>query len=280
MLVFNTISLLKEQLTKIRRQGNTIGFVPTMGALHEGHISLINRSKNETDYTVCSIFVNPAQFNNAADLEKYPRTVTEDSIMLEKAGCDILFLPSDAEMYPQVAQIRISFGELENVMEGKFRPGHFAGVGLVVSKLFHITVPDKAFFGQKDLQQCAVISCLINDLNFPLELVICPTIREKDGLAMSSRNRRLLPEFRKEAPILYQKLREAEKMLSDGEKPEKVQQIITEYFLKRSDIQLEYFEIADFHTLKSVKEIYPNQKIALCIAAFFGEIRLIDNIIF
>ena len=279
MLVFTQILPLRQHLKALRRQGKTTGLVPTMGALHEGHIALIRQSKQATDLTVCSIFVNPTQFNNPADLAKYPRTVEADSQLLSEAGCDILFLPETPEMYPQPAEIRFSFGSLETVMEGKFRPGHFAGVGLVVSKLFHIVEPDQAFFGQKDLQQCAVISKMVSDLNFDLELIICSTVREPDGLAMSSRNRRLTPENRRKAPILFQKLQEAASLLGQGNNPEGVQQKITAYFSSRPDLTLEYFEIVNALTLQPVLQAGNSEKTALCIAAFFGEVRLIDNLI-
>lgn len=283
MLVFHQISVLQEHLKKLRNQGLSIGFVPTMGALHQGHISLINQAKAQSDIVVCSIFVNPTQFNNAHDLAVYPRTLEADSQMLDTAGCDILFAPSAEEMYPKLPTMKFDFGALETVMEGAFRPGHFNGVGIVVSKLFHIVQPDKAFFGQKDLQQCAVISCMVNELSFHLELVICPTQREEDGLAMSSRNRNLSPEQRAIAPFLYQALNYAKASLLQDKEVSEVKTELAEFLKNIEGIELEYFEISDFDTLQpfhgTLSQNSGGGKIALCIAAFLGKTRLIDNII-
>lgn len=200
MHIFNTISETQQYLKAQQRAGKTIGFVPTMGALHAGHISLIERAKTENDLAVCSIFVNPTQFNNSDDLKKYPRTLERDCEMLRPVGCDVVFAPSAEEMYPSLPQLKMDFGTLETIMEGKFRPGHFNGVGIVVSKLFNIVKPDKAYFGLKDLQQVAVIRRMVQELSFDLEIIPCPTLRETDGLAMSSRNTRLSPEARALAP--------------------------------------------------------------------------------
>ncbi|NBB30388.1 pantoate--beta-alanine ligase [Cellulophaga sp. BC115SP] len=283
MLVFHQISVLQEHLKQLRNQGLTVGFVPTMGALHQGHISLINQAKAQSDIVVCSIFVNPTQFNNAHDLAVYPRTLEADSQMLDTAGCDILFAPPAEEMYPKLPTMKFDFGALETVMEGAFRPGHFNGVGIVVSKLFHIVQPDKAFFGQKDLQQCAVISCMVNELSFHLELVICPTQREEDGLAMSSRNRNLSPEQRAIAPFLYQALNYAKASLLQDKKVSEVKTELAEFLKNIEGIELEYFEISDFDTLQpfhgTLSQNSGGGKIALCIAAFLGKTRLIDNII-
>jgi pantoate--beta-alanine ligase len=213
-------------------------------------ISLINQAKAQSDIVVCSIFVNPTQFNNAHDLAVYPRTLEADSQMLDTAGCDILFAPSAEEMYPKLPTMKFDFGALETVMEGAFRPGHFNGVGIVVSKLFHIVQPDKAFFGQKDLQQCAVISCMVNELSFHLELVICPTQREEDGLAMSSRNRNISPEQRAIAPFLYQALNNAKASLLQDKEVSEVKTELAEFLKNIEGIELEYFEISDFDTLQ------------------------------
>ncbi|MDI9865823.1 pantoate--beta-alanine ligase [Flectobacillus sp. DC10W] len=283
MLVFHQISVLQEHLKQLRNQSLSVGFVPTMGALHQGHISLINQAKAQSDIVVCSIFVNPTQFNNAHDLAVYPRTLEADSQMLDTAGCDILFAPSAEEMYPQLPTMKFDFGTLETVMEGAFRPGHFNGVGIVVSKLFHIVQPNKAFFGQKDLQQCAVISCMVNELSFNLELIICPTQREEDGLAMSSRNRNLSPEQRAIAPAVYQALLQAKTGLLDGQEVSVVKHNLASYLASVEGIELEYFEISDFDTLLpfngTLSQSLEGSKIALCIAAFLGKTRLIDNII-
>lgn len=261
-----------------RLLGKSIGFVPTMGALHEGHLSLINKAKSETDLTVCSIFVNPTQFNNSHDLAVYPRTLEADCSLLERVACDVVFAPSADEMYPQMPTMTFDFGDLERVMEGAFRPGHFNGVGIVVSKLFHIVQPDKAFFGQKDLQQCAIVNQLIHNLSFDLEFVVCPTQRETDGLAMSSRNRNLSPEQRSIAPVLYKALQKGGDLLLNGQSSVQVKQAIEESLGNIQAIELEYFEIANKNTLAPIQEYVP-EKTALCIAAYLGKTRLIDNIL-
>lgn len=277
MQVFFEIKTLQTYLQNQRKSGKTIGFVPTMGALHQGHLSLIETAKNQNDVVVCSIFVNPTQFNNPHDLAVYPRTLEADCKMLEEVACDIVFAPSASEMYPSLPTLKFDFGTLENVMEGKFRPGHFNGVGIVVSKLFNIVQPNKAYFGQKDLQQCAVINCLVKDLSFSLDLVICPTQRETDGLAMSSRNRNLSEDQRVIAPEIYKSLSAAAELLKTKSSTE-VKQFVADYFKVIEDIELEYFEISDFETLLPIEELLEG-KTALCIAAFLGKTRLIDNII-
>lgn len=278
MQLFHTISSLKSFLASQRLLGKSIGFVPTMGALHEGHLSLINKAKSETDLTVCSIFVNPTQFNNSHDLAVYPRTLEADCSLLEQVACDIVFAPSADEMYPLMPTMTFDFGDLERVMEGAFRPGHFNGVGIVVSKLFHIVQPDKAFFGQKDLQQCAIVNQLIHNLSFDLEFVVCPTQRETDGLAMSSRNRNLSPEQRSIAPVLYKALQKGRDLLLSGQSSVQAKQAIEESLGNIQAIELEYFEIADKNTLAPIQEYVP-EKTALCIAAYLGKTRLIDNIL-
>ncbi|MEA5139562.1 pantoate--beta-alanine ligase [Arcicella rigui] len=277
MQVFFEIQALQTYLNKERLQAKTIGFVPTMGALHEGHLSLIQTAKSQNDITVCSIFVNPTQFNNPDDLAVYPRTLEADCQLLEQVQCDVVFAPSAAEMYPSLPNIKFNFGILETVMEGKFRPGHFNGVGIVVAKLFNIVQPTKAYFGQKDLQQCAVINCLVRDLSFSLDLVICPTQREQDGLAMSSRNRNLSTEQRALAPAIYKALQQASQQLRT-QPAQVVKKAIDDYFASTDGIELEYFEISDFETLLPVEELSEG-KTALCIAAYLGKTRLIDNVI-
>lgn len=277
MQVFFEIKTLQAYLQNQRQLGKSIGFVPTMGALHQGHLSLIETAKNQNDIVVCSIFVNPTQFNNPHDLAVYPRTLEADCEMLQGVNCDAVFAPSATEMYPSLPTLKFDFGTLENVMEGKFRPGHFNGVGIVVSKLFNIVQPSKAYFGQKDLQQCAVINCLVKDLSFSLDLVICPTQREIDGLAMSSRNRNLSEEQRVIAPEIYKSLTVAATLLKN-QSSTAVKQFVKEYFDVIEDIELEYFEISDFDTLLPIEELSVG-KTALCIAAFMGKTRLIDNII-
>ncbi|MGK7391493.1 MAG: pantoate--beta-alanine ligase [Candidatus Cyclobacteriaceae bacterium M2_1C_046] len=279
MQIFEDIASLKQEL-KTSSYSRTLGFVPTMGALHQGHISLIEASKKNNDLTICSIFINPTQFNNPEDLKKYPRTLEKDISMLIEAGCDYLFLPSDEELYGQNdLLIKINFGYLENIMEGKYRPGHFNGVGLVVSKLFNIVRPDKAYFGQKDLQQFSIIKHLVDELNFGIDLNCMPVIRESDGLAMSSRNINLNETARKKATAFYNALNKASKMLKDGMGIEQVKSDITGLFNNQEEANLEYFEIVNAHSLLPLKDYKKNDRTALCIAGYVGGIRLIDNVI-
>jgi pantoate--beta-alanine ligase len=278
MQIFHTISTLQNFLKSQRLHGHSVGFVPTMGALHKGHLSLIETSKSQNSITVCSIFVNPTQFNNAHDLAVYPRTLEADCEMLASVGCDAVFAPSAEEMYPNLPNLKFDFGDLERVMEGQFRPGHFNGVGIVVSKLFNIVQPDAAYFGQKDLQQCAVINRLVKDLGFSLQLNICPTLRETDGLAMSSRNRNLTSEQRSNAPAIYKALQGASDILKSGESSEKAKSFVSKQLSLVEGIELEYFEISNFDTLQPINAFLEGNT-ALCIAAFMGKTRLIDNVI-
>jgi len=285
MLHFHTVYELQQYLTTVRQQEKTIGFVPTMGALHNGHLNLVERAKSECDIVVCSIFVNPTQFNNPADLARYPRTLTEDSALLETVGTDIIFSPSVAEMYPEPATLRFDFGDLETVMEGASRPGHFNGVGLVVSKLFHMVQPNKAYFGQKDLQQVAVIRRLVRDLNFPLELVRCDTVREADGLAMSSRNRLLSPEERTQAPMLFDALTLAKNMLLTGGRPDEytpdqARAAVRDYIGQQPAFALDYIDVVNADSLQPVAELQAPGQTAICLAAQLGTVRLIDNVVF
>ena len=258
--------------------GKRIGFAPTMGALHQGHLSLFQKSKEENDVTIGSIFVNPIQFNQEADLIAYPRTEEEDLELLKKVGCDAVFMPSVQEMYPQKPVIRFYFGALEEVMEGAFRPGHFSGVAVVVSKLFNLVKPTNAYFGLKDYQQVAIITQLVKDLSYLINIVPCETLREPDGLAMSSRNRRLSPQKRKIASNIYQSLQLSGKLLfSEG--VEITRQKIEEYYKNLPDFSLEYFEIADAETLQPVKIVNQHKRIIVCIAAYLDGVRLIDNIL-
>ncbi len=278
MIVTNTIEGLRYYLNNEQVGQKKIGFVPTMGALHKGHMSLIKRAKLDTDIVVCSIFVNPTQFNNTHDLAVYPRTLEADTAMLTKAGCDFVFAPSVSEMYPQATQLKFDFGNLEHLMEGKFRPGHFNGVGLVVSKLFNIVQPDIAFFGQKDIQQCAIINRLINDLSFQIKLVICETERELDGLAMSSRNRNLTPEQRVLAPKLYESMQACRNLLKEDRPVDDVKLFLENEINKVEGIELEYFEIVDRINLELISVFNPGHS-AMCIAAYLGKTRLIDNLL-
>jgi pantoate--beta-alanine ligase len=278
MQIFSTVSELKKTLSVYSQK--SIGFVPTMGALHSGHIQLVKRALAENDLVVCSVFVNPTQFNNPEDLKKYPRTLEADQAMLAEAGCHMLFAPSVEEMYPTMPALKFDFGSLEHIMEGKFRPGHFNGVGIVVSKLFHMVWPTRAYFGQKDIQQVAVVNRLINDLSFQLELVVCDTIREADGLAMSSRNRRLSAEARVEANEIYASLELGKNLLLKGESVENVQITIKEFYSSKPNFTLEYYEITDFESLESITKVAVGKRTAIVIAAFLDGVRLIDNLIF
>ena len=277
MKIFNEIGPFRTYLREITTNGRTVGLVPTMGALHEGHISLIEASKRANDVTICTIYVNPTQFNNPSDLQKYPRTLDHDIMMLEGASCDILLIPNDAEMYADKPLVRFDFGHLDKVMEGEFRPGHFSGVALVVSKLFHICEPDRAYFGQKDWQQLTIIKRLVNELKFNIEIVCISIARESDGVAMSSRNQRLTPEFRKQAPILYQALKLAGTQLRLQESVEAVKKTVKDAIESQSDIRLEYFEVTDPLNLTPVNSVEKDTEAIMFVAAFAGDVRLIDN---
>jgi pantoate--beta-alanine ligase len=280
MLLFTSPFQLKKHLDQIHLPTRSLGFVPTMGALHDGHLELIRRSVSENEYTAASIFVNPLQFNNPDDLQKYPRTLEADCALLEEAGCDLVFAPSAEEMYTQPPVLKLDFGSLENVMEGAYRPGHFNGVGLVVARLFNMVRPTRAYFGQKDLQQVAVVRRLIEDLAFPVTLVPCPTVREADGLAMSSRNRRLGLEYRIRAPFIYQSLTEARDLLLSGSSVEEIKNTMRERYAQRPAFLLEYFEVANAHSMQLVDERQAEGQTALCLAAHLDGVRLIDNVVF
>ncbi len=270
---------LKSFLSIKRKANLKIGLIPTMGALHEGHLILIRNSLSICDVTVVSIFVNPTQFNNAEDFKKYPKTLSEDIELLENEGVDLLFNPDNSEMYQQPSQLNFQFERIGSILEGKFRPGHFSGVGLVVSKLFNIIRPHVAFFGQKDLQQVAVIKKLNEELLFGLEIQTIATVREANGLALSSRNKRLSKSHKALAPILYKTMQEAKTKLLSGESIEKTISSSKKSILSQgSSIKLEYFEIVDSNELTPVKEISEHKEISICVAAHFGEVRLIDNL--
>ncbi|MBS9525371.1 pantoate--beta-alanine ligase [Litoribacter ruber] len=279
MKILRTRSEVKSALAPYRKEGKTIGLVPTMGALHEGHLSLVEKSKSNSDITISSIYVNPTQFNNPKDLEKYPRPVEKDLKLLEDNGVDFVFLPDDGEMYPSETRLKFDFADLEKVLEGEFRPGHFNGVGIVVSKLFHIIQPDHAYFGQKDLQQVAVIKRLVNDLSFGVEIITVDTMREKDGLAMSSRNIRLDDRDRLVATILYRCLTFAKDELLAGRDWFETKEKVTRRFLDEPKARLEYFELVKADTMEKVTAITTGETFAICTAAFIKEVRLIDNLL-
>jgi pantoate--beta-alanine ligase len=278
MEIFKQIAPLKAYLKNIRQQGKSIGLVPTMGALHQGHLSLIQACKAQNQLTVSSIFVNPTQFNNPNDLLKYPRTLHEDTLLLKEVQCDVLFCPDNKEIYPDESSLTFNFGHLDNVMEGKFRPGHFSGVGLVVSKLLHIVEPDNAYFGQKDWQQFAVINLLVDELKFNLTLHSVPTLREADGLALSSRNLRLNSIQRKQSTIFYRALSAAKTDLKAGKAWPQIKTMVKTMVEAEPGVTLEYVELADSKNLNLLDSVSASEKPILCIAGYVGEIRLIDNI--
>ncbi len=272
-------TLKKEISKKIyeqKKQNKKIGFVPTMGALHNGHLSLIKKCKAENDICVVSIFVNPTQFNDKNDLEKYPRTLNAD---LEKIQnfCDFVFVPDENEIYDTPDNRVFDFGNLDKVMEGKHRAGHFKGVAQVVSLLFDIITPDKAYFGKKDFQQLAIIKKLVKDYNYNIDIIPCDIIREESGLAMSSRNERLNPELRKNASEIYKALKKSLDYINIKE-PEQLTKYVINTINKNSDITVEYYDIVDDNTLKPIKKWDESKNITGCIAAYTGGVRLIDNI--
>jgi pantoate--beta-alanine ligase len=277
MLVFKTIDETKNHINKVTQTKSSLGFVPTMGALHKGHISLIEASKKQNEITACSIFVNPIQFNNKSDFEKYPLTLERDIELLEAAGCDILFAPTAKEMYPEPANEKYDFGQLETAMEGAMRPGHFNGVAIVVKKLFEIISPNRAYFGEKDYQQLLIIKALINQLGLAVEIVPCPILRDADGLAMSSRNKRLTKEQRKIAPEIYNILSGSLK-LKNILTPKEIKKILVDQINAVKQFKIEYFEIADGEELQPLT----NWNSSVCpmgfIAVYMEEIRLIDNV--
>ncbi|MFN7491644.1 MAG: pantoate--beta-alanine ligase [Cyclobacteriaceae bacterium] len=277
MEIFNEIKPIRAFLTAQKKLGRTIGLVPTMGALHDGHIELIRSSRQENDLTVCSIYVNPTQFNNATDLEKYPRTLAADSALLQEAGCDVVFAPANSEMYASPSQLHFDMGHLDKILEGEFRPGHFSGVALVVSKLFNIAAPTRAYFGQKDFQQYKVITRLVEELMFDIELRSVPIVRETSGLAMSSRNQRLTAEEREHATVFYRSLLLAKDLLKKGESIIPVREKVKQLCESVPAVRLEYFEWVDTVNLKPAENV--SSQTILLIAGYVGEVRLIDNLI-
>ena len=255
----------------------SVGFVPTMGALHDGHISLITRCVAENDLCVASVFVNPTQFNDKADLERYPRTPEADCAMLEAAGCDVVFMPSVQEMYPEEDTRQFNFGSLETVMEGKYRPGHFNGVAQIVSKLFDAVQPHKAYFGEKDFQQVAIIRAMVEQLQYPIEIIACPIIREESGLARSSRNTLLTDEQRKKAALIAKVLAKSTTFVHSKSVSATIAWV-EEQFKDDAEFRMDYYEIVDGNTLQSIQNWEDSAFIVGCIAVYCGKIRLIDNI--
>jgi pantoate--beta-alanine ligase len=270
------VSELKTRLSELKK-GKTVGLAPTMGALHQGHLSLVDMCKSMCDVTVASIFVNPTQFNDKEDYRRYPRTLDKDMEILEDAGCEIVFIPSEKEIYPEKDERIFDFGVLDKVMEGKFRPGHFNGVAQVVSRLFDIVNPDKSFFGQKDFQQVSIIKNMVKQLNLTTEIVVCPIIREPDGLAMSSRNMLLSENQRKEASVISQALFHAREQAIKTPIDEIGNEAIHRINLS-PELKVEYLEIVDADTLQPVSKWEDSSEIFVCVAVHAGKIRLIDNI--
>jgi len=270
---------LKGLLAKVRSEGKDIGFVPTMGALHQGHISLVELAGKESDVVVVSIFVNPNQFNNSDDLKNYPRTIDADKSLLEETACQILYYPTVEEVYPEKDERVFDFGLLDKVMEGEFRPGHFNGVAQVVSRFFDLVQPDMAFFGEKDFQQLAIIRSMAKMLNYNIKIVPCPIIREKDGLAMSSRNTLLSKEYRGVAPLIYKTLVESKKLMNSDNIKEVIN-FVKEKINASDLLEVEYFSIVDGETLQPIDEWNQSEYIVGCIAVFADKVRLIDNLIY
>lgn len=278
MQVVKHINQLRFILNDKRKEGLSIGFVPTMGALHQGHLSLVEQAGRQSDCVVVSIFVNPTQFNDKADLERYPRDLQKDVDLLASTSCQLVFAPEVQEIYPEPDNRQFDFGVLEQVMEGKFRPGHFNGVAQVVSRLFEIIEPDKAFFGQKDFQQLAIINEMVRKLKLKVEIVSCPIIREADGLAMSSRNMLLSGEQRKNAALISATLFEAVNK-SNTLSVEELCRWVIDRINENEYLNTEYFEIVNSTTLLPVKSWNENCTKVGCIAVHCGKVRLIDNIV-
>lgn len=277
MEIFTRISEIMNYLHVKKIIGHEIGFVPTMGALHDGHLTLIKASKSKNLLTVASIFVNPTQFGPNEDFDKYPRTIEQDIALLKSVNCDVLFLPSVEEMYPTPSAIVLRMPSLTQKYEGKFRKGHFEGVMLIVAKLFNIILPDVAFFGQKDFQQCAVIKQMVKDLSFPIKIEIIPTVREKDGLAMSSRNRYLNEVERQKAVGIYQTLVYIKNMVQHEKNVDNLVKHAYDYIQKFGFTQIDYIDIVHADTLENLQHAHAENKPVMLITARLGTTRLLDN---
>lgn len=279
MQVLKSKNELVSLIDSYRKEGKTIGFVPTMGALHNGHLSLVKACKKNSDITVVSIFVNPTQFNDLEDLKRYPRTLDKDTELLKTVDCDLIFAPSVEEIYPEPDTRKFDFGYIESVMEGAKRPGHFNGVGQVVSRLFDIVRPDKAFFGMKDFQQIAVIKNMVKQLNYDIQIVPCPIVREESGLALSSRNTLLSEDYKKNASHIYATLKKARNLASEMSVSD-LKKWITDEINNNPYLETEYVEIVDDTTLKITEDWTEKGTKVACVAVYAGKIRLIDNIVF
>jgi pantoate--beta-alanine ligase len=265
-------------LNAYRRSEKSVGLVPTMGALHLGHLSLIEASQAENDFTVVSIFVNPLQFNKEEDLRNYPRPFDADLAMLRQQGVELVYAPAVEDMYPEAPKVRIDFGEMATIMEGKFRPGHFDAVGLVVSKLLHQVQPQRAYFGEKDLQQLLLVKRMVEDFSFPTQIIGMPIIRESSGLAMSSRNQRLSVEGKSIATNIFKGLLIAKEEIFKKNPFNETKSIVNDFYSTIEGIDLEYLEIVNARNLTSATEMNPQMELAICVAAYVEGIRLIDNL--
>lgn len=277
MRVVKTISELKSLISGYKQENKTVGLVPTMGALHAGHKSLVDRARKENDIVVVSVFVNPTQFNNKQDLATYPRTEERDCALLEAAGCDVVFMPAVEEVYPEPDNRQFDLGAVAEVMEGAHRPGHFNGVAQIVSKLFGFVEPDRAYFGEKDFQQIAVIRKMVQLEGFKLQIVACPIKREDDGLALSSRNVRLTAEQRQLAPNIYRVLKESCNFAKSHTVAE-TEKFVVDSLDALSQMEVEYYSIVDALTMQPVSDWADADSITGCITVYCGEVRLIDNI--
>ena len=279
MIIFHKANDIANYLSLAKNKNKSIGFVPTMGALHNGHMSLIKNAKTNVDIVVCSIFINPTQFNDPGDFEKYPKTIEQDVYQLEKAGCTVLFLPATNEMYPNGLKNEIYFelGYIETILDGKYRIGHFQGVCQVVHKLLQIILPDKLFLGQKDFQQCMVLRKMSEQYYPALQIVICPTLREESGLAMSSRNARLNSEQRNDGAKIYATLQSIKHSIKPGNLDDLKRNAIT--YLTSQGFKIDYIEIANTTTLQLLHNWNGKDEVVILIAAFFNDVRLIDNLL-
>ena len=280
MLVLQTVNEMKEYARKVRKEGKKIGFVPTMGYLHDGHLSLVRKARDENDLVVVSIFVNPTQFGPSEDYDRYPRDLERDLKILEEEKVDVAFVPSVEEMYPAGYSTYVYVERLSSILCGRSRPGHFRGVATIVLKLFNIVMPTRAYFGQKDAQQFRIIRKMVEDLNLDVELVECPIIREEDGLAMSSRNLYLSPEERKQAVALYESLKLAQELYDSGERNvDKIKNAMRRKIAEYPLVRIDYIEVVTEDTLESMEHMEENREYIVAVAAYLGKARLIDNTI-
>lgn len=277
MQVYNLPAEIFKETQHLRFQGKSIGLVPTMGALHAGHFYLVNQAREENDILAVSIFVNPLQFNNQEDLDNYPRMLEQDLAHLEKLGVDMVFAPSEEAMYPEKPQVAIDFGRMERVMEGEFRPGHFSGVGVVVTKLFNLMHPTRAYFGKKDMQQYLLVKRMVEDLSQPVEIVGVPIVRERSGLAMSSRNQRLSAVGLEIASSIYKGLSLAKHAWGENKSPKETKRAVNAFYKEQKGLSIEYLNIVSPNDLEDLQDNV-NQPAVICVAGFVEGVRLIDNL--